>query len=62
MIVVVGQLVQHQLALYGNYIFTGTLLFSSVLMGKIYIGIFNPLSTTYCSLCTAQVKTSHNRT
>ena len=34
MIIAVGQLVQHHLAMYGNYVFTGLLLIASIIVGK----------------------------
>lgn len=35
MVIVVGLLVEHKLAIYGNYIFCGAIFVSSVLMSKL---------------------------
>ena len=34
MVIAVGQLVQHKLAMYGDYVFTGLLLLAGVIVGK----------------------------
>lgn len=60
MIIAVGLLVQHHLALYGNYVFVGLLLVACIVMGKsLSFETINKLAR-YFSFCTSAIEKSQN--